>query len=990
MRFRLLGPLEVWDGAQWATLAAGKQRALLATLLIHANEPVSAERLIDELWGDRLPGTPANLLQVYVSRLRKLLNHDLGGGVLRTRPQCYELAVRPGDLDIDLFEGLVLDGQRALAAGTMEPAAEHLDAALALWRGQPLSDVPTTTTVAAEILRLQERRLTALEARFEAQLGLGRHARVLPDLKEQVAEHPLREGLRAHLMVALYRSGRQAEALGTYRDLRQTLHDELGIEPSLSLQRLERAVLTDDPALAPPEAVASGRRAAATAATDARTASPVPSQLPPDVGDFTGRGEPLARVCGLLGGEPAPAVTSVVVCAISGPAGIGKTALAVHAAHRLAERFPDGQLYVNLHGATNGLRPLDPLEVLGRFLRALGVEGGAVPNGLEEAAASFRSQVASRRLLVVLDNAHAAAQVRPLLPANPGCGVLVTSRRVLASLDAAHHLHLDVLTSQEAIELLGRLTGRQRVAAEPEAAAQLALWCGYLPLALRIAGARLAARPTWPVSALAERLADAQGRLDELELAEVGVRTSFQVSYQELGASADPLDRAAAQAFSLLGVLNGPDVSLPVAARLLDRPQQVAEQVLERLADAHLLETPTPGRYRLHDLLRLYTRELARELHPEPERAAALQRAIGLYVATAWRTLSLLRPGDHRLTRADDRWREGGLELADDTAALSWLEAERANLLAAVQQAAATPGVPAAMAIQLAQALFGFYLVRNYCEDWVLVNQAALDAACRMGDRAARAQAHNDLGVANTRLGRYEQAEACHHQALAIRRELGDRHGQAASLSNVSAIHAWQGRHAEAVACLQESLAIDRELGDRQGEAISLSGLGEAYERQGLHDQAVACLQESLAILRQLGDRQMLAVTLGNLGEAYERQGRSERAVACQQESLAIRRELGDRHGEAISLNALGVAHRRQGRHERALACHQESLAISRKLGDSRCQAESLRELGVTLLALGRREEAQARWRQSLAIFERLQSADADEVRALLVADAPA
>jgi tetratricopeptide (TPR) repeat protein len=344
------------------------------------------------------------------------------------------------------------------------------------------------------------------------------------------------------------------------------------------------------------------------------------------------------------------------------------------------------------------------------------------------------------------------------------------------------------------------------------------------------------------------------------------VRTSFQISYQELGASADPQDRAAAQAFSLLGVLDGPDVSLPVAARLLDRPQPAAERVLERLVDAHLLETPTPGRYRLHDLLRLYTRELARELHPEPERAAALQRAFGLYVATAWRTLSLLRPGDHRLTRADDRWRDG-LELADDNAALSWLEAERANLLAAVQQAAATPGVPAAVAVQLAQALFGFYLVHAYCEDWVLVNRAALEAACRVGDQAAQAQAHNDLGVANTRLGR------------------------------------------------------------------------------------------------------------------------CDRAVACQQESLAIRRELGDRHGEAISLNALGIAHRRQGQHQRAVACHQESLAIARDLDDSRCQAESLRELGVTLRALGRPEEARARWRQALAIFERLQSADADQVRALLADD---
>ena len=986
MRFRLLGPLEVWDGSRWTTPTASKQRALLTVLLLHPNQAVSAERLIDELWGEHLPGTPANLLQVYVSRLRKLLD-DEPGGVLRTRPHCYELLVQPGDLDVDLFERLVQDGHHALQAAALELAAEQLTAALALWRGEPLSDVPTTTTVAAEVVRLQERRLTALEARFEAELGLGRHAEVLPDLKEQVAAFPLREGLWMHLMVALYRCGRQAEALGAYRDLRQTLHDELAIEPSPSLRRLEQSILTDDPALTPPVPATSHRRVAAATTTGARTTGPVPCQLPPDVGDFTGRAEPLAWLRGMLGREPGSTVTSMVVCAISGTAGVGKTALAIHAGHQLTERFPDGQLYVDLHGATSGLRPLHPLGVLGRFLRALGVEGSAIPTELDEAAARFRSQVAPKRLLVVLDNARDAAQVHPLLPASPGCGVLVTSRRVLAALDAAHHLHLDVLFPQEANELLGRLSGGQRVAAEPEATGQLAHWCGHLPLALRIAGARLAARPTWPVSALAERLADQQWRLDELELAEVGVRASFQVSYHELGASADPLDRTAARAFGLLGVVDGPDVSLPVAARLLDQPQQVAERVLERLVDAHLLETPASGRYRLHDLLRLYTRELARELCPEPEWAAALQRAFGLYVATAWHTLSLLRPGDYRLTRTDDRWNKGGLEFTDDKAALAWLEAERANLLAVVQQAAVIPGVPAEMAIQLTQALFGFYLVRSYWEDWVRVNQAALEAAGRVGDRAAEAQAHNDLGVANTRLGRYERAVACHQQGLAIRRELGDRHGQAASLSNVSSVYAWQGRHAEALACLQESLAICRELGDRHGEAISLGNLGKAYERQGRYDQAVACHQEGLAILRELGDRQNLAVILGNLGEAYERQGWYDRAVACQEESLVIRRELGDRHGQAVSLNDVGIVHRRQGRYDRAVACHQEGLAISQELGDSRAQGETLRELGVTLCALGRPEEARAHWRQALAIFERLQSADADLVRALLAGD---
>jgi DNA-binding SARP family transcriptional activator/tetratricopeptide (TPR) repeat protein len=988
MEFRILGPVEVWDGARRLDLRGSKPRALLAVLLLHANQVVSTDHLVDQLWGEAPPPTARNLVQVAVSRLRQALHDRLGGNapapVLATRPSGYLLRVEPGELDLDRFEGLTAEAQRAIADGDLEGSAERWRAALALWRGPALAGASTEALQRTVVPRLEEARLMALEERLEVELGLGRHAQLVGELEALVASHPDRERLCRQLMLALYRSGRRARALAVYRSTRRLLAEELGLEPSPALQQLERAILRADPALSPPAPATADRQAASAAATSGRTASPAPCQLPPDIGDFTGREEPLTRVRGLLGREPSSTATSVVVCAISGAAGVGKTALAIHAAHQLAERFPDGQLYVNLQGATSGLRPLHPLGVLGRFLRALGVEGGAIPTDLDEAAARFRSQVASRRLLVVLDNARDAAQVQPLLPASPGCGVLVTSRRVLAALDAAHQLHLDVLCPQEAIELLGRLTGQQRIAAEPEATAQLAHWCGGLPLALRIVGARLATRPSWPVSALTERLADQQRRLDELELAEIGVRASFQVSYQELGTSGDPLDRAAAQAFTLLGVLDGPDLSLPVAAHLLDQPQQVAEQVLERLVDAHLLETPSPGRYRLHDLLRLYARELARELHPESERVAALHRVFGLYVATAWRTLSLLRPGDYRLARADDRWRKGGLEFADEKEALGWLEAERANLLAAVQQAATIPGVPAAMAIQLAQPLYGFFLMRSYWQDWVRVNQTALGIARRVGDRAAQAQAHNDLGVVYWRQGRYAEALACQQESLAIRRELGDRYGQAASLTNLGVVYEWQGRYAEALACQEESLALFRELGDRYGQAASLTNLGVVYQRQGRYDEALACHQGSLGIGRELGDRHGQAASLNDLGVVHQRREDYDQALACQQESLALFRELGDRWGQAASLNELGIVYQRQGRYDRAVTCQRASLTTRRELGDPHGEAETLRELGVTLRALGRHQEARAHWQQALAIFKQLQSADADQVRALL------
>jgi tetratricopeptide (TPR) repeat protein len=591
-------------------------------------------------------------------------------------------------------------------------------------------------------------------------------------------------------------------------------------------------------------------------------------------------------------------------------------------------------------------------------------------------------------LLLVLDNAADAAQVTPLLPASRGCGVLVTSRRVLVSLDGAAHLSLGALEVEEATRLLGRVAGPRRVAAEPAAAAELARCCGYLPLALRVAGARLVARPTWPVAALADRLADAQRRLDELELGEVGVRASFQVSYQQLCDSPEVLDRAAAQGFGLLGVLDGPEVGVPVVARLLDQPEQAAEQTLERLVDAQLLESPQPGRYRPHDLLRLYARELARQQHPEPVRAAALTRAIGFYVASAWQTLALLRPGDYRLGQADDRWCKGGLEFADEHAALGWLEAERPNLLAAVGQAAATPGMPPEIAIQLAQALFGYFWVRSHLGDGVQASQLALGVARRAGDLAAEAQAHNDLGAVYYRQGRYEQALACMHESLAIRRELADRTGQALSLGNLGKIYQWQGRYEQALACLRESLAIVRELGDRRGQAGNLANLGELHQRQGRYEEALACLHESLAIRRELADRHGQAHSLGNLGNVYERQARYDEALACLHESLAILRELGDRRGEGYGLHDLGVVYQRQGRHEEALVRLRESLVIRRELGDSYCEAESLRELGVTLRALGRAEEARAHWLDALAILQRLQTTDADQVRALL-ADLP-
>jgi tetratricopeptide (TPR) repeat protein len=675
-----------------------------------------------------------------------------------------------------------------------------------------------------------------------------------------------------------------------------------------------------------------------------------------------------------------------VVGAVHGPGGVGKSALALHAAHRVAGRFGDGQVYVNLQGATPGLAPLAPLEVLGRMLRSLGLDPALVPTGLEEAAVRFRSLVAGRRLLVVLDNARDAAQVRPLLPASPGCAVLITSRQQLTSLDSAIHLPLEVLVPQEAAALLGRVAGAGRIAAEPEAAAEVVNSCGRLPLAIQIAGARLASRPAWPVARLASRLADTTSRLDELATGDLAVRATFQVSLHTLQHSPDPRDQAAAAAFGLLGLPDGPDLEVAAAASLLDQPHQATQRLLERLVDARLLASPTPGRYRMHDLVRLFAREQAAQQHPQPDRLAALTRLLGCYTATAWHTLGLLRPGDYRLATADPQWTKGGLEFPDDQLALAWLEAERANLLAAIRQAADTPAVPSEIAVQLTHALFPFFLVRGHWQDSVQATRIALRVARQMGDLAAQAQGYNNLGGTQMSLGQYQEALAHHRKSLAIRRELGDCHGQGASLSNLGIIHERQGRYEEALACQQQSLTILRELGDRRGQAASLGNLGVVYQRLGRHQEALACQQESLAIFLELGDRLGQGESLNDLGVVYQRHGQYDQALACHQESLVIRRELGDRHGEAYSLTSLGQVHGQLGRYDEAITSLEESLAIFRDLGDPLGQAEAQRDLGDVLRALGRQPEARATWQEALETCKDLRVPEADELRARLAA----
>jgi DNA-binding SARP family transcriptional activator len=600
MHFRILGPLEFFDGKRWKGLGAAKPRALLATLLINSNEVVAVDQLSEELWGERQPRVATNLIQQYVMRLRRTLR-DRPGRLLVTRPRGYQLLVDAEDLDAQWFGHLLASGRSALRAGQPQRAATLLADALGLWRGRALVDVPPTTATEAEAARLEEQRLAAVEARIDAELACGRQVALIPELRKLVLDQPLRERLWGQLMLALYRSGRQADALAAYGQVAQLLHAELGVSPGAEIRQLQQQIRRADPSLGAPLAGVPLARPARHAVVGGGP-RPLLRQLPADVARFTGRGAHLRQLDRLLGDHGA-APTAPVITVIAGTAGVGKTALAVHWAHRLAARFADGQLYLDLRGHACG-PPTRPVDALAQLLRAAGVAAAQVPAELAEAASMYRSLLADRRVLVVLDNAASPDQVRPLLPGSPTCLVVITSRNQLGGLiakDGAQPLTLDVLGPDEAVALVGKIIGGHRTHAEPAAAAKLARLCAHLPLALCIAGANLASRPHQRIADFVAELAQG-GRLAKLVVngdEQTTIKGALDLSYQRLAAQERQL-------FRLLGLAPGDDVSAAAAATLAGITPEQAEPLLDRLAAAHLLEQRAPGRFAFHDLLRLY------------------------------------------------------------------------------------------------------------------------------------------------------------------------------------------------------------------------------------------------------------------------------------------------------------------------------------------------------------------------------------------------
>jgi DNA-binding SARP family transcriptional activator/Tfp pilus assembly protein PilF len=959
MWFGVLGPLLVRDGESVIGVPAGRQRVLLAALLMRAGAVVSADALAEVVWDGTPPGGAGTTLRSHVSRLRQILGPAAGARVV-TRYPGYLIEASEGEVDLLRFRRQYRDGAAAIRGGDWARAFETLAEALGLWRGEPLADVPSDVLRRDVVPGLEELRLQALEWRMDAGLQLGRHGELVPELQSLTGQFPLRERFAGQLMLALVRCGRQAEALEAYQRAREVLVDQLGAEPGTELRELHQRILSADPAL-------SATATAAPASPEAGQGETIrPRELPAPVAGFVGRGDELAALTGLLdrSGEQGP--SAIVISAIGGTAGVGKTALAVQWAHQIAGRFPDGQLYVNLRGYDPD-RPMAAADALAGFLRALGVAGQDIPPEEDERAARYRSRLAGRRVLIVLDNAGSVEQVRPLLPGSPGCAVLVTSRDALAGLvarDGAARVELDLLPPGEAVGLLGELIGG-RVGEDVAAAETIAGQCCRLPLALRVAAELAASRPDVPLADLADELADEQKRLDLLDVdgdPRTAVRAVFSWSYRHL-------DADAARAFRLAGLHPGPDFETYAVAALTGSDLERARAMLGTLDRAHMIQSTGPGRYGMHDLLRAYARELAAD-DGEEEQRAALTRLFDHYLHTSSIAIDVLYPAErHRRPRIPPP-ASPVPPVKGPVAARAWLDAERAAL-AAVTVYAAEHGWPG-HATRLADTLWRYLFSGGHHPEAMIICDHVRRAAAATGDQAAEAVALTNLGLLHWLAGRSLQASRHFRQARGLFSRLGDRTGQARALHNLGLVELHQSRYQQAARLFQQALALFRTVGDRTGEARALGNLGVVDRRLGHYQQALEHQEQSLALCQELDDWDGAATALNRLGFISLTLGRYQQAEGYFRRALSLSRETGNRTHEADALKSLGGTYLQLARHHEAAEHYRQALDLFRRTGNRSGEAEALNGSGEVLLAIGEPAKARVQLQAALGLASEL------------------
>ena len=930
MEFRILGPVEVWAGTTRVDPGPPRQRGILAALAVDAGRPVAMDTVVDRVWGPTASGRTRHTLHVYIGRIRRVLEDAGGAAQLLLRSGGYLLDTDPDKVDALLFRRLV---QAARDTGATGQLREALD----LWRGTPLADVPGEW---ADRVRAgwERQRVDAVVAWAQAELHQGRPGNVLATASELVTEYPLVEPLIAVQMRALAAAGRGAEALEVFARTRHQLVERLGVDPGADLRALHQAVLRgefEEPVEeTPPEPIQE------TIVVNPPTpATGVPAQLPLDVFGFTGRSDELAHLDAVLATAEEQR-TAMVIAVLAGSAGAGKTALAVHWAHRVRDRFPDGQLYVNLRGFDPTGAAVTPAEALRGFLDALDAPQDRIPTGLTGQTGLYRSLLTGRRVLVVLDNARDAEQVRPLLPGTPGCFVLISSRdqlRGLVAAEGAHPVAVGQLPDDDARQFLTRRMGPARVSADPQAVDAIIKGCARLPLALAVVAARAVTSPGFPLAAVAGELRDARTDLDAFADGDLAtdVRSVFSWSYHTLRP-------AAARLFRLLGLHAGPDITAGAAASLAALPPRDAEDLLTELARTQMVTEHLPGRFTFHDLLRAYANELARDLDPDADRADAVRRLMDYYLHSAVAANRRLDPSREPipLVAPSAGARHELFDSQDD--AMAWFALEHATLLAAVRQADEA-GLDE-HTWQLPWALSTFNDRQGHWIDQVSLMRIALEATRRAGDRSARAVIHRGLALIFSRLARYDEADVHCRYALELYRDLGDPVGQAMAYQNLSWVAGRQNRNEQGLAYAQRALPLFRSTRNTQGQASTLNDIGWFYVLLGKHEEALAACREALGLFEKLGNSAAQANTWDSIGYAYHSQGNHAEAIASYEYAYELLLELGDLYG----------------------------------------QAEILDHLGDTYLATGVPEAAREVWERALSTMEELRHNDAAQIRAKL------
>lgn len=933
LRFAVLGPVRAWRGTDEVDLGSPQQRTVLAALLLAEGAQVSAGELIDAVWGMRAPASAAGTLRTYVHHLRKALaSAGETVPVIQSVGRGYQLHVSRDDVDVGVFQRLFSRAERAHDAGNVREAAEYLREGLGLWQGSALSGA-RGDFADTQRHRLGEQRLSACAMLMRADIELGSHVQAAGTLTGLVREHPLDERFRELLMLALYRSGRQAVALATYREAQALLADELGVDPGPGLQAMHQRVLCADDDLLAPVVPA---RAEPANNPEQDSAKATPAQLPAALATFVGREAELSTVRGLVAGEG-----EAVVSVITGMAGVGKTAFAVRWARQIADDFPDGQIFLNLRGFDQSGPPVPPGQALRTVLEVLGANGGKLPQDVDALAALHRTWLAGKRVLLLLDNARDAAQVRPLLPGAPGCLVIVTSRHQMAGLvavDGAHPVHLDVLTDPEARHLLARRLGHARTAAEPQAVADIVALCCRLPLALAIAASRAATRPAMPLSAVATELYDSAGGLDAFRSGDsaADVRVAFACSYHALSPDA-------ARLFRRFALHPGPDTALAAIASLAGFSLLHTRHLLAELIQAHLVEERSLGRFALHDLLSAYASELLDATDLQDERDDARSRLLNHYLHSADSARQFFRSGQDDVDLPPvlpgvcvEEF--GGAGAAE--AAKRWLNVERAALVASIGLASRDRRHDA-YTWRLAWVIKQYLDRRGRWNEVETTHRAALEAVCRLGDPLGEACIRRGLARAAATLGLFEEAQ----------------------------VH------------MTRSLELFVATGDPAVSGEAHRQAGWLAERLGDIPGALIHAETALELSRASGDAATTARSLNAVGWYHALLGQYEQALVHCREALPLHRTASDVCGSADTHDSIGYAHQQLGEYDQAVSAYREALARYRSSDVLYGSADTLGRLGDTYMTMGRPWDARAAWGEALDVFDALGHARADEIR---------